>query len=74
MNTQGFLILLIPILGLCAICRGGRWHWDVISSDGMPVLRSNFIRRLLLGMFWLGWSTSLIVGVLMLFGVWPTSH
>ena len=67
-------ILLIPMIGLCAICRGGRWHWDVLSSDGTLVLGSRFIHRMLLGMFWLGWSASLILGVLTLFGVWSTSH
>ena len=74
MNTQGFLMLLIPILGLFAICRSGRWRWDVMSFYGTPFMGSYFIHRLVLVMFWLGWSTGLIAGVLMLFGVWPTRH
>jgi hypothetical protein len=33
MNTQGFVILLIPLLGLIAIFRGGRFHKRVVSSS-----------------------------------------
>jgi len=69
MNIQGSLILLIPILGLFAICRTGRWRWDVMSYYGTPFLGSYFVHRLVLAMFWLGWSTGLVVGVLRLSGV-----
>jgi hypothetical protein len=63
--SHGVFIRLIPIIGLIAICRGGRWNWDPISLYG---IQSRFIHRLLLGMFWLGWSTFLVVGVLKVFG------
>jgi len=69
MNTEGFLVLLMPVIGLYAICRGGRWHWDPISSNGVAWIQSRFVHRLLLGMFWVGWTTGLVIGVLMLFGV-----
>jgi hypothetical protein len=54
MNSQGFVILFIPLLGLVPICRGGRFHWRVLSST------------LLNGVFWFGWITSLVVGLLVL--------
>ena len=69
MNAQGFLILLIPALGLISICRGGRWHWDPIGPGGAAWLHTPFMHRLLVAMFWVGWSTGLVVGTLMLFGL-----
>jgi hypothetical protein len=66
MKTQAFLILLIPVLGLFAILRGGRWNWDPIGPDGAAWLHTPFMHRLLVAMFWLGWSTGLVVGLLLL--------
>jgi hypothetical protein len=52
MNTQGFVILLIPLFGLIAIFRGGRFQKRVISSSA-----------LLSGVFWFGWISSLAFGL-----------
>jgi hypothetical protein len=30
MNNEGWLILLIPLLGLVPIVRGGRFRWKVV--------------------------------------------
>jgi hypothetical protein len=69
MNAQAFLILLIPALGHFSILRGGRWHWDPIGPGSAAVLHTPFRHRLFVAMFWLGWSTSLVVGTLMRFGL-----
>jgi hypothetical protein len=70
MNTQAFLTLLIPALGLFCFRRGGRWHWaDPIGPGGAAWLHTPFMHRLLVVLFWVGWSTGLIVGILQLFGV-----
>jgi len=55
MNTHAFAILLVPIMGLAAICRGGRFHKRVISSSA-----------LLNGVFWFGWTSTLVFGLWML--------
>jgi len=68
MKTQAFLILLIPLLGLTAILRGGKWHWDPMRAGGPAWIQTPFLHRLIVAMFWLGWSTGLILGLLMLFG------
>ena len=57
MNDAAFGALLIPILGLFAICRNGKWYWDPIYSTFQ--IKS----RLLTGVFWLGWTAGLIVGM-----------
>jgi hypothetical protein len=67
MNTQALWILLMPALGLFSILRDGRWSWDPIGPGGAAWLHTPFVHRLLIAMFWLGWSTSLILGVIMLF-------
>jgi hypothetical protein len=59
MHWNGFAILFIPFLGLCAICRGGKWHWRVLDDT-----LSNAI-------FWFGWSAMLMVGILTICGVHP---
>jgi hypothetical protein len=69
MNSTAGLILLIPLLGVVSICHGGRWHWDPIGLGGAAWLRTSFVHRLLVAVFWLGWSASLLVGLLILFGV-----
>ncbi len=58
MNLQAGLILLIPLLGLVPICRDGKWNWKVVKTS-----------ILLNGVFWLGWTVSLAVGLLNLFSI-----
>jgi hypothetical protein len=74
MNPLAFLILLAPALGLFSILHGGRWHWDPIGPGGPAWLHTPFMHRLLVAMFWVGWIFGLIVGVLVLFGAWPTTR
>jgi len=58
MNVYGFLILWIPLMGLVPICREKRWNWRVAKSS-----------NLLTVLFWIGWWSSLVVGVLTVIGV-----
>jgi hypothetical protein len=74
MNTQAFFILVIPLLGLFAILRGGTWHWDPIGRGGPASLQTPFLHALWVGAFWLGWSASLLVGLLMILGAWPNTQ
>ena len=53
MNSQGFIILFIPLIGLVTICKNKKWNWNVIKDS-----------RLLTSIFWLGWFSSLIVGII----------
>jgi hypothetical protein len=32
MHSDGFIILLIPLMSFSAICRGGKWHWNVMQQ------------------------------------------
>lgn len=73
MNTEAFLVLLIPLFGLFAILRGGRWNWDPIGTGGSAWTHTPFMHRLLAAMLWFGWTTSLAVGVLMLLDILPAS-
>lgn len=58
LRYEAFLILFIGLLGLVPICRGGRWNWRVVRHNGaLNVL------------FWVGWASACVVGVLTLFGV-----
>jgi hypothetical protein len=66
MNANAGILLLIAVAGLVAVCRGGTWHWDPIGQGGPACLQTRFFHRLLLGMFWTGWSTSLVLGLLRL--------
>jgi hypothetical protein len=47
-----FIVLLIPIFGLTAICRTGKWNWKIVESSLFNAL------------LWLGWFTALIVAVI----------
>ena len=58
MNFEAFLILNIPLVGLVAICKDGKWNWRVIESG-----------KLLNAIFWIGWFGGLFYGTLRLFGV-----
>ena len=58
MNMQGFLILLVPIIGLVPICREKRWNWKVSKSSSLLTV-----------LFWFGWFTSLTVGILVVAGL-----
>jgi hypothetical protein len=57
MHSDGFGILLIPIMGLPAIFRGGKFHWRVTSDT------------LLNGMFWFGWLITLLGRLVRISGV-----
>jgi hypothetical protein len=57
MNLNGFLILLIPLMGLIVIFRGGRFQWRVVPSSQL----FSFI-------CWFGWVSALVVGLLVLLG------
>lgn len=53
LNNDGFWLLLIPVIGLFAIFRDGRWSgWKVVEWS-----------TLLSTLFWCGWIVSLAVGV-----------
>jgi hypothetical protein len=54
MDYRAFLVLLVAAIGLPAIVRDGQWKWRVVTN---PVL--NLI-------FWAGWLTSLVVGIILL--------
>lgn len=69
MDMRAGIFFFIVIFGLLPILRGGHWRWDVLAPYGHPVLRSAFLHKLVLGMFWLGWFTSLTFGLLVLFRV-----
>jgi hypothetical protein len=55
---NGLLILLVPLMGLFAICRGGKWHWKVIEDS-----------KALNAIVWIGWITGLVVGMLTICGL-----
>jgi hypothetical protein len=71
MNIEAGLFFFVVIIGLLPILRSGHWRWDVLAVYGRPILRIAFIHNLVVGMFWVGWFTSLIVGLLVLFRVVP---
>jgi len=50
-----YWILTIPLVGLFAILRDGGWNWNVAPSN-----------RLLTALFWIGWSSSIVVFALSL--------
>jgi hypothetical protein len=54
---DGFMMLVVPIMGLFAICRGGKWHWKVIEGS-----------KALNAFLWFGWLTGLVVGILTICG------
>lgn len=51
---MGFIILIIPVVGLVPIYRTGKWKWKIVESVLFNAL------------FWLGWFTSLIVAVIII--------
>ena len=71
MNIRAGILFFVVILGLLPIVRSGHWRWDVLAPYGHPILGSVFLHKLGVGMFWLGWFTSLIVGLLAFFRVVP---
>jgi len=56
MNTQGFIILLIPMVALSTIIKGGKWNWQIIKNS-----------KLLNCIFWFGWITALVVGIITIY-------
>ncbi|PCJ54700.1 MAG: hypothetical protein COA79_21545 [Planctomycetota bacterium] len=58
MANQGIIILLAPLMGLISICRNGKWTWNVVKSS-----------KLCTYLFWFGWFSGLIVGILTVFNV-----
>ena len=58
MHYDGFLILLVPLMGLNAICRNGKWNWNVVASS-----------KVLNGIVWLGWFSALLVGLVRISGI-----
>jgi hypothetical protein len=53
LNIRGLWILVIPMAGLFAIFRHGRWSgWKVVNSS-----------RVLSVIVWIGWTVALVVGV-----------
>jgi len=57
MNFKALWILFIPLLGLFTIFRGGHFQWKVAPSSQL----FSFI-------FWFGWVSALIVGLLVFLG------
>jgi hypothetical protein len=60
-HCDGFVILFSPLLMLFAICRGGKWHWNVVEQVAGPDIEWGKTLNVL---FWVGWFTGLIVGIL----------
>ncbi len=71
MNMKAGIFFFMVILGLLPILRSGYWRWDVLAPYGHPIFGSAFLHKLGVWMFWLGWFTYLIVGLLVFFGVVP---
>lgn len=74
MNIDGFALFAMVLFGLLPICQGGRWRWDVMAQIGSPFLGILLVHRILNTMFWLGWSSCLILSILMVVGLWPTGR
>jgi hypothetical protein len=58
LDYNAFFILFIVLMGFFPIFRGGKWNWKVVR-------RSNVLSAV----FWFGWFSALVVGLLVLFGV-----
>jgi len=57
-HYDGFIILLIVLMGLVPICRGGKWNWKVVQRG-----------KALSAVFWFGWFSALLVSLLRLCGL-----
>jgi len=59
MSTQNLYeylaVLVIPLLGLIAILRGGKWNWKVVDNSVL-----NYC-------FWFGWFGTLVIWALKVF-------
>ncbi len=51
MHFDGFLILTIPLSGLVAICRDGKWHWNPVEYSYGKHRWTNALNAI----FWFGW-------------------
>ena len=58
MHYDGLVILLVVFVGLVPICRGSKWNWKVVHRS-----------KALSAVFWFGWFTAIVVGLLRLLGV-----
>lgn len=58
MHYDSLIILFIALMGLVPICRGGKWNWQVVQRS-----------KALSAVFWFGWFSALVVGLLRLFRV-----
>ena len=58
-HYDGFIILLVVLVGLVPICRSGEWNWKVVEWN----IALNTC-------FWFGWFSALVVGLLRLSGLW----
>jgi len=56
-------ILIIPVLGLFAVFRRGRWSWRVFDDGRRPY----FVVALFTFLFWVGFFASTLVGLFLLF-------
>jgi hypothetical protein len=65
-HCDGLAILLVPFFGLFAICRGGKWHWNVVEQFAGPDLEWGKTFNVLI---WVGWFTGLICGILRICGL-----
>lgn len=64
---QGLVILIVPAGACFAIFRGGRWRWRVIDDGRSPY----FLLAFLNGLFWLGFFTALLEGLMRLLNLFP---
>jgi hypothetical protein len=60
-HCDGFVILLVPLMVLPAILRGGKWHWNVVEQVAGSEIPWRKTWNVLV---WFGWFTGLIVGIL----------
>jgi hypothetical protein len=61
--AESIILLAIPVLGLFAILRGGRWNWYVVGV--IPLVNRLPARwhTLLNLMVWLGWTVCIFSGI-----------
>jgi hypothetical protein len=65
MHYDSFVILFTAIVGLVPILRGGKWNWNPVEQ----LAGRHSWTKALNALFWFGWFTALIVGILPVCGL-----